>query len=95
MASIGIEIEILLSLRFEESEIDGTADLDIFARWLVNKFNSTRAQGEFVMQSDIIGEYNGEGENKLWICTDDATLDLTKSSNQCKSLIRHLQLPEQ
>lgn len=93
MAAIGIEIEILLSLRDEESGIDGIADLETFAEWLVDKFNSSK-RGEFAMHSDIDGEYNGEGEGREWSVTDDTTLDLTRTSNQCRSLIRHLRLPE-
>lgn len=84
MAAIGIEIEILLSLRDEESSIDGTADLETFAEWLVDKFNSSK-RGEFAMHSDIDGEYNGEGEEREWSITDDTSLELTRTSNQCRS----------
>lgn len=93
MAAIGIEIETLLSLRNEESDIDETADLETFAEWLVDEFNSS-TRGEFVMHSDIDGGYDGEGEGKEWSITDDATLDLTRTSNQCKSVIHHLRRPE-
>lgn len=93
MAAIGIEIEILLSLRDEESDIDGTADLETFAEWLVDEFNSS-TRGEFAMHSDIYGEYDGEEEGTEWSVTADTTLKLTRTSNQCRSLIRHLRLPE-
>jgi hypothetical protein len=88
MASIGIEIEVLLSLTREYlGEISGSSGLEEFSEWIVEYFNSN-TNGNFHMHSDIDGEYDGLHESSEWSLTDDATLSLTKTSNQC--MRRHL-----
>ena len=87
MAAVGIEVEILLSPR-DQSSVDETADITAFAEWFVHEFNSRR-HGRFNIHTDSDVKDHGE-EWIEWIMTDDATLELSKSSDQCELLLRDL-----
>lgn len=87
MAAVGIEVEILLSPR-DQSSVDETADTTAFAEWFVHQFNFRR-HGRFNIHTILDVKYHGE-EGIEWIMTDDATLELSKNSDQCELLIRHL-----
>jgi hypothetical protein len=89
MAAIGIEIEILLSLKEGDEELNKRLDIYEFADWFMKIYNYW-ADSKFKMHADIGGINEDFEENDEWILTDDETLEVNDSSVQCKTLFLSL-----
>ena len=79
MSSIGIEVELLLSLK----EADGSdLETDDFVSWLAQVHN-TAIQSGIRMCADIRSAKEDSKDGKEWAVTDDLSLEMNTGSNQC------------
>ncbi|KAJ9223432.1 hypothetical protein DTO169C6_4239 [Paecilomyces variotii] len=73
----GVELELLLSGRFENE----FSDLKQFANHVASCYNRRTGRHDRKIHEDLDGDYKGEDADKEWSLTEDCTVRADRATN--------------